>query len=274
MRRSIIVRIANNNKTEYLLIDITKIKVDNSYQRLVNQIKVKNIISNFNNNAFGTLTVSKRTGDDNYYILDGQTRCTAAELKSIKFVPCCVIHGLTQQEEADLFIELNNSYLVRSKDRFKAMLAAENKKAVRITEILNKHGFKPNLLNRSRDLLSRKKGYVNNFTALLEIWDTKGEKILDLVMSIVKEAWGYSDGTFDPDAVKKDTIYGIYTFLTKCSRVDTKRLISKLRTIPAIKLIHEQNKNLAIYGKGKPYNYSKAVLELYNYRATNKIEFK
>jgi hypothetical protein len=269
------MQIANKNDMDYDLIETYKIAIDTSYQRGVNKLKVKKIINNFNSNAFGSLLVSKRDGDDNYYLIDGQHRLNAANIKSMKIVPCCIIYGLTQQEEAELFIELNsNRYQVKSMDKFKAKVAAKNKNTLEIIDIMNKYGFKPNLMN-SGCISTRRKGYITNFSVVENIYNSKGNKFLDYVLRIIKAIWGYNDGTFDADALRKDTIEGIYTFLAKYSKdIDEKKFIEKMRKIEAIKLIHEQNKNQSIYGKGKPYNYVKAVIEAYNYRAIRKIEFK
>ena len=254
------MQIANKNNMKYEIIEVSKIAIDKSYQRGVNQLKVKKIIKNFNMNAFGTLLVSKRNDDDDeYFLVDGQHRLSAAEVKSIKNVPCCVIYGLNQQEEAELFVELNsNRYQVRSMDKFKAKVAAEDEKTLEMIEIMNKHGFKRNLMN-SGCITTRRKGYITNFSVIEMIYNNKGADFLDYVLRIIKAIWGYNDGTFDTDAVRRDTIEGIYTFLVKYTKdIDEKRFIEKMRRTEAIKLIHEQNKNQSIYGKGKPYKDRKS----------------
>lgn len=265
----------SKDRRRYENIDISKIIIDKSYQREVSQTKVKKIVKNFDMNAFKTLLLNKRDGDDDvYYLVDGQHRLSAAEIKKLKYVPCCIIEGLTKEEEAELFVTVNRQiYPPTSIHTFKAKIAANDKIALKILEIMSNNGFKPYLINGGNEY-TRRRGYITTFNLLETIYKSKGENMLDKVLGIIKDAWRYQDGTFDPDALSKYTIEGIYTFLVKCPKtLDIKKLITKLRKESAIKFIHEQNKNYLIYGKGKPYNYAKAILEVYNYRAINKIEF-
>lgn len=259
--------IANKNKMSYELVELDRIKIDMSYQRKLNELKVRQIIKNFDMNAFGSLLINKRDNDDDFYLIDGQHRSKAAKQKSLIIAPCNILHGLTQQEEADLFVQLNSiRYQIKSIDKFKAKVTSDDKTSLEIVEIMNQYGFKPNHLNNG-NISTRKRGYITNVSSLEKIYNQKGSIYLEAVLRIISSAWKNNDGTFDPDALKRDTIEGIYSFVVKGynkSNFDENKLINKLKKAAAITFINGQNRNLSIFGKGKSNNYAKAVLETYN----------
>jgi hypothetical protein len=267
----------NKNEPSYEWVELDRIKVDMSYQRKLNDLKVKKIINNFDMNAFGALLINKRDDDDDFYLIDGQHRSSAAKQKCLGIVPTIKLYGLTQQEEADLFVELNsNRYQIKSIDKFKAKVTSDNKNALEIVNIMNQYGFKPNHLNNG-NISTRKRGYVTNVSSLEKIYNSKGLNYLEAVLRIISSTWRNKDGTFDPDALRRDTIEGIYTFLVKGynkSNFDEKRLIKVLSKCPAGDVINKQNRNFTIFGKNKSNNYARAVLELYNTNTKFKLSMQ
>ena len=86
-------------------VDIELMRTDDRYQRPVNGTHVNNIISNFNNRYLNCIIVSLRDGY--FYILDGQHRFEAAKAKGVEKLLCLILTGLTSQEEAKMFKDLN-----------------------------------------------------------------------------------------------------------------------------------------------------------------------
>ena len=91
-----------NNKIE--TVKINDLKVDYSYRSLDNP-SADGIVENFERLAIGYITVSAR--EDGLYIIDGIRRVEA--LKHLGYVECPaeVLHGLTVEDEARIFVNMN-----------------------------------------------------------------------------------------------------------------------------------------------------------------------
>lgn len=91
-----------NKKIE--TVKINDLKVDYSYRSLDNP-NADGIIENFERLAIGYITVSAR--EDELYIIDGIRRVEA--LKHLGYVECPaeVLHGLTVEDEARIFVNMN-----------------------------------------------------------------------------------------------------------------------------------------------------------------------
>lgn len=92
-------------------IPVYKLKSTDMAQRAFRESHVKKIVDNFDKNKLQPIVVSLR--DDVYYIVDGDHRTAAARVKFGKnyLMECKVVTGLTEQEEADLFVSLNEDRL-------------------------------------------------------------------------------------------------------------------------------------------------------------------
>lgn len=88
-------------------IGTDKLGVDYSYQRPVNENRVKDIILNFNELDLGVLTVSRRANE--IVIIDGQQRWTALMRMGFAEVNCEVLEGLTLEQEIMTFVVRNDS---------------------------------------------------------------------------------------------------------------------------------------------------------------------
>ena len=106
------------------IIPIDLLDVDYSYQR-VRSSHVNDIFDNWDDDLCDFLIVSYRDGI--FYIIDGQHRYYAALTKGIKNLPCIIMMGLTMEDEARLFVNINlprkslNPY-----DTYKANIANGN----------------------------------------------------------------------------------------------------------------------------------------------------
>lgn len=91
-----------NKKIE--TVKINDLKVDYSYRSLDNP-NADGIIENFKRLAIGYITVSAR--EDGLYIIDGIRRVEA--LKHLGYVECPaeLLHGLTVEDEARIFVNTN-----------------------------------------------------------------------------------------------------------------------------------------------------------------------
>lgn len=132
-------------KPKYQQVPAGLLKVDSSYQRRLDKTFVKEQGTNFNADAFGVIHVSQRA-DGSLWTIDGQHR-----VKMLPFafpsdwnkqnVPALVYTGLDVKQEAERFEELNRTKQMRTFDRFRARLKAEDPVALDIQKISRDAGY-------------------------------------------------------------------------------------------------------------------------------------
>lgn len=121
-------------------LELGIIKVDDRYQRAANASMVDFITNHFNQLLCGPLYVGQRD-DGGYWIIDGFTRLTALRRKGTTTWPC-IIANTTAQQEARLFIDLNEyRRVVNTIDKFKARLFSNDEVAQAIDSMVRAHGF-------------------------------------------------------------------------------------------------------------------------------------
>jgi len=99
----------NSSKSTNLNIKavaLDEIITQSGYQRPISSVQVEKIISNFDENMLGLLTVSYRNGV--YHIVDGACRVHVMRNLDYTHAYAIVLTGLTYTQEATLFIELHN----------------------------------------------------------------------------------------------------------------------------------------------------------------------
>lgn len=254
-------------KYEIKNLKISELDFDyDNYQRKTSEIKIKNLVRNFDWKAFGFVIVNIRDGKK--YVVDGQHRIVAAARMKFKEVPCIVYEDFTVEEEAILFINCQvNRNSVKSFEKYQALYTAGDKKTHEIQEVMEKYGIKP-CNNGSQ----RKKGYINSIGILYRIYDSKGRNWLDTILKIITLIWKYKDNTWDKDALTSNMISGMYIFLNRTyNQLNEKKFIEKMKRIPARKVLNTANRNTATYGKTKASNVARAILEEYNNRNQYKL---
>lgn len=124
---------------EVRLGDVT---VDLHVQRNTLQSRVEHIARNFDMEAFGVIVLSQRANGD-YYVIDGAHRCgggVKAEGEDL-MVPALVYTGLTIEQEADMFLRLNDTRQIPPLDKFKVRLVAGDVDARTINDLALAHGW-------------------------------------------------------------------------------------------------------------------------------------
>lgn len=125
-----------------MTVKIEDLKVDHSYQRELDQKRVKNIADKFNPELAGTIIVSRRE-DGSLYIIDGNHRVNAMKLIGKKYVMANILENLTIEEEAADFYKLNT---LQKKPSFNeilvASITAKNEEALKYKETLDMSGVK------------------------------------------------------------------------------------------------------------------------------------
>lgn len=124
-------------------VKASDLHIDRTYQRDINDNKVKLIIKNFNQNAIGVVTLSMRENGD-LYIIDGSHRVEA--LKRMGFgnldLNAIVFFDLSIQDESELFLLMNeNRTKPKRADLHKAAVVADSNFAKQIDDVLASIGL-------------------------------------------------------------------------------------------------------------------------------------
>lgn len=140
---------AHNNGVEVKVISADKLYIDPTYQRWTSKQRVRKIADNFDWNAVGIPTVSKRK-DGRFAVLDGQNRLKAMQQRwpnlRIKGQPisllCEVRSCRKMADEAQDFIARNeNQRNLNANAFFHAGGPAGDETVKVVTHILNDHGI-------------------------------------------------------------------------------------------------------------------------------------
>jgi hypothetical protein len=153
-------------------------------QRQLNQSRVDYLIANFDPEDFGTPTVSERDGFG--WVMDGQHRIAAAKvsLGEDQMVQCWTYTGLTEEDEAERFLKLNNTLHVSAHSRFRVAVTANRARETDIDRVVRANG-----LVVSQDKID---GAVGAVGTLGRVYDRGGAKTLGRTLRIVHSAYGDS----------------------------------------------------------------------------------
>jgi hypothetical protein len=217
---------SQTGKIEYLKVDDLSRDPEINV-RPIDQARAKRYAADFDIDALGIITVSRRADNKNI-ILDGQHRCEALRLMGWngEKIPCKVFAGLTRQQEAMKFINLNTQVAIGFLNKFLARLTAKEKVALAIVEICRANGFMVDRFPRDGVIVAAK--------ALEDIYLGKNQKIRGMnpkalhgTLSSIAEAW---DRT--PKSANNSVLLGIGAFLLRYGEsVNLGLLITKMRGI-------------------------------------------
>lgn len=169
-------------------VRVSDLQIDPQAQRTLNERRAQNIASNVVREAIGAVIISKRSNGE-LYIIDGQHRWRACALSGIPTMRAEVHHGLTQAEEAILFLIKNReSHKPRPIDEYHVGLTGGVPLYVDTESVLVKHGL---------TLGSSSTNGVGAVSGVLRIVDRYGCAVLDRTLTVAEEAWGRSAETWD-----------------------------------------------------------------------------
>lgn len=178
-----------------------------SYQRPLNQERVRAMAAHFDKRLFGRLVVNQRA-NDHFFIVDGQHRFTAAKLKGMVLIPCIVFYGLSQEEEADLFARWNSGQRRTSPfQNHHARGAAMHPGAQQIDSILAEFGCV--LVEKAT---SSKWGHIAAVHTVYDIYGSRagGPAMLRTVLRVVTNGW-----MDQKEGLQEDTLRGVYGFIRR-----------------------------------------------------------
>lgn len=235
-------------------LDSKLLEVDFDYQRMAKDREVDEIIKRFNPRLVNDIKVSFRDGK--YYVIDGQHTLTALRKKNggnHLLVRCKVYYGLTEQQEAQMFLD-QNGYVssIYWHDKIKAGITAHDPKTVGFLKALAKLGFKISEKGERGDNI------IVASAKAFSIYKEVSEPEFMLLFRTLKKAWGGKQ-----ESLSRDMIGGLYEFFkAHAGEFDIDTLVSKLSAIPP----HEIIRDARILPCKGDMRYANWITRIYNKR--------
>lgn len=234
------------------MIPVDDLFVDHDYQRPLTSF-VEQVARDYDPALLGTLITSERN-NGKLAVIDGQTRLEAMRRVNEPAAPCLVYHGLTRENEAQLFGDLQTkrrgmaTYL-----RFRAALVARQPEAVAIADIVTEAGF---------ELGREETPHTVKAIAALENVYRRDPELLARVMGVIAHAWPDADTGYRTSG---EMIRGLAVFLTREKQVNPDRLVNRLGGVTPQTLRHRANalKEGSGSGGGSPGYMADAILGVY-----------
>ncbi len=209
------------------MLPVKELEIDPKIQREVHSArKVEDIIKRFNPAALGIVTVSRRNRVTNI-IIDGWHRWSAvrAITDNNGEMLCNVFEGLTTEEEAQLFLDVNATNQPNVMDKFRQRLITGDEVAVAMDKITKHYGW---VIQREggNGTLQCVKAIELVYKRSLAAGDEPN--VLQEVVMVLNRAWGN-----DKHAGSAVIIDALAAFLSEySSKIDMDRLYDRLSEYP------------------------------------------
>lgn len=177
-------RVQRDAHLKWQPLSLMRVSDANVAQREFRQARADELIADFDPEAFDALTVNERDGV--IWIIDGQHRAAAAKavLGADQLVQCWTYVNLTEQEEAEKFLKLNNYLAVNAMSKFVISVTAGRPRETEINRVVRANG-----LVVSKDKID---GAIGAVGTLGRIYDRAGSKTLGRTLRIIHGAYGDS----------------------------------------------------------------------------------
>lgn len=203
------------HKSTIRMIPISEMRVSPMAQRKQRQYRVDNLAANLDLSKLGTPVVNFRGG--HWWIIDGAHRVEALRINDFgdQAIECRAYEGLTLEEEAEMFLGLNDFLNVNAMDKFQVGIVAGRDDNITIDEIVRELG-----LNVSA---GGAHGSIGSVLTLKRVYKKAGADGLRKTLTIVRDAYGDS-------GYRAQVIDGIGLFVIRYDeQIDVPRLIDRLR---------------------------------------------
>jgi len=192
-------------------VAIDRLKIDHTYQRVVDMQRVRKYVAIFDERMIGALVCSVR--EDGIYVIDGQHRLEVLRILGAQTVRCELRTGLTLTDEARLFYELDTRRVsLRSDDAFRALITANDPIATSIVDAVERAGLK---VSYAGGVI----GGVRAFKTLLALTNQYGIGRIQDCLTVLHNAWPEST-----NPAPASILEGLAHFLGKYPEVNLKEL--------------------------------------------------
>lgn len=238
-------------------VPIKDLRLDSTYQRDLEAAKVRRMVDDWDPRRAQVVVLSLRSKI--LWIIDGQHRIAALRERGELYVMAMVLEGMSQADEADLFVALQRGRKnLNAWDLFKAESAAGHEDVLNLIRIVNVQGFK---IDRTAG-----HGHIAAVGALRRIFKIGAEPLLTLVLHTTRSVWNG-----DKRALDGQTLEGLALFLHSFRsepQYDATRAFNILQATPAITFLRlaqeiAQNRSSA---SSSAVNVAEAIRNKYNER--------
>lgn len=231
-------------------VHISEMRVSSRAQREQRQAHIDHIAAEFDPDKFGTPTVNERDGV--FWIIDGAHRIKALIQMGYEDqqVQCWTYHSLTEEQEAEKFLSLNDVKPVAGLDRFKVSVVAGRADESDIDRIVRAQG------------LSIGSGHngIGSVGALRDVYFKGGARGLSTTIRVIRDSYGKPG--FSAKVIK-----GVGLFVSHYENVyEEDRLVQKLSSkLGGVNGLTGRAEQIRVQqGVPAPQGVAAAVVETYN----------
>lgn len=180
--------VAGQWRTKSVPLDKMHIRSRHAQREKINESRVDHLFANFDLDKLGMPELSEHE-DGEYYILDGQHRIEALKRWlgpgwETQQIQCRVYSGLSDEQEAERFLSLNDTLAVNTFDKFRVAVQAGREDEVHINAIVSGAG-----LCVSRDKVP---GAIGAVGTLKRVYRRSDGGVLARTLRIIRDAYGDS----------------------------------------------------------------------------------
>ena len=234
-------------------VRLDQMKVNPQAQRGLNESWANTLADEFNPDLMGFIHVSHRDGW--YYIIDGQHRVKAAIIflgDTSQQVQCHIYEDLTNEQEAQLFLELNNTKKQGPMSRYKVALTAGKPDECDVERIC-----------RSLDLrigMDKSCEEIGCITAILAVYHKHGPASFSFAMRVIRDAYGY-------DGFKRQTISALALIKDRYGeKVLEDKLVERLTKTGIVELNRSAKAMKEATGNPADQCFAHSMVQFYNQR--------
>ena len=237
-------------------IKLKDLKVDTSYQRIPEEKRIRAIAKNWDDMKANLVHVSHRP--DGYYVIDGNHTRLACERVGRTDILCRVHEGLTREDEARLFSELNTTSKKPSfPEILKARASAGYELEKSYLELLEKAGITYTLT-----ACGVHGCVLKCHSALMSVYRKTTQAEMLKALMVARDAANnreefYQSGFFP----------GLCLIIVRHTELDENRLIDRVRKTTSSQIMEIADKHKrgsAIGGQGQTRYYYEAYVDIYN----------
>lgn len=257
------------------VVPIDKIMVDTAYQRSMRWAFVNEIAKEYDIVKAGPILVSERP-EGTLWCIDGQHRLAAAQMAGETHIFAHVVHGLSQEQEAEQRLARNNRKADTTQEKFRTRLVMGEKKAHQIVALLHLHGTCLNVETPRSDI------GINAIATVEQLYDVDDKGVwLSRTLKFLNEAFPetprHSGGSVDmksglnPQTASGSMLKAVAWFIDR--HIDTREArweeaASRIGAAGPEDLRRKAVSHKAAQGGAMWLNFYRALVEVFNFRRT------
>jgi hypothetical protein len=167
-------------------VPLAKIRVNPLAQREIKHARVDKLVAEFDLEQFGSPTVNYR--DEYYFIIDGQHRTEALKkwfgegAWEDQQIQCWTYEGMSEEEEAETFLKLNDTLAVSALAKFRVGVQAGRPDESDVDRIVRAQGL--------RVSTDKGDGAIAAVVTLMTLYRRAGGPTLGRSLRIIRDAYG------------------------------------------------------------------------------------